>query len=158
MRTVNCDLRNNTATHEQIHIQLSNSNPKVGKELNDLMDDHVRMLEPVCRREGTRAICAARDGRWMWPQPYAWSRRQQSRLMTAHSYTWWLNTKASWSARDTCAYPAVCLRTQQNARRTECTTFWPNRSRWKLWSTLPRNGAAWYRNTTPRLLRMPTDA
>jgi hypothetical protein len=42
---VNHDLRNNMATHEQIHLQLSKANPELVKERKYLMDIRMGMLE-----------------------------------------------------------------------------------------------------------------
>ena len=44
-RAVTYDMRNNTNTHEAVHLQLSKGNPELVKELNYLMDDRMRALE-----------------------------------------------------------------------------------------------------------------
>jgi len=44
-RAVQCDARNNTATHERVHHQLVKSNPDLVKELNYLMNDRLQLLE-----------------------------------------------------------------------------------------------------------------
>jgi hypothetical protein len=44
-RAVIYDLRNDTTTHESVHLQLSKVNPELVKELNYLMDDRMRALE-----------------------------------------------------------------------------------------------------------------
>jgi len=44
-RAVNCDVRNDTATHEAVHLELTKSNPELIKELDYLRDDRMRLLE-----------------------------------------------------------------------------------------------------------------